>query len=61
MHKNIDTIKKLESPPKVIKNLFNNNIIEKNLGSILDTSFTWSSFGIVYNINQKSFPKVTGY
>ena len=29
MHKNIDTIKKLESPPKVIKNLFNNNIIEK--------------------------------
>ena len=29
-----------------------NNIIEKNLGSILDTSFTWSSFGMVYNINQ---------
>ncbi len=29
MHKNIDKIKKLESPPKIIKNLFNNDNIEK--------------------------------
>ena len=29
MHKNIDNIKKLESPPKVIKNLFNKIEIEK--------------------------------
>ena len=29
MHKNIDKIKKLESPPQVIKNLFNKNEIEK--------------------------------
>ena len=36
----------------VIENGRDNNIIEKNLGSILDTSFTWSSFGMVYNINQ---------
>ena len=31
MHKNIDKIKKLESPPQVIKNLFNKNEIEKFL------------------------------
>ena len=29
MHKNIDKIKKLESPPQVIKNLFDKNEIEK--------------------------------
>ena len=29
MHKNINEIKKLESPPQVIKNLFNKNDIEK--------------------------------
>ena len=29
MHKNIDKIKKLESPPKVIKNLIDNDNIEK--------------------------------
>ena len=31
MHKNIDKIKKLESSPKVIKNLFSKNQIEKFL------------------------------
>ena len=31
MHKNIDKIKKLESPPKVVKNLFSKNEIEKFL------------------------------
>ena len=31
MHKNIDKIKKLESPPQVIKNLFSKNEIEKFL------------------------------
>ena len=31
MHKNIDKIKKLESSPKVIKNLFSKNEIEKFL------------------------------
>jgi hypothetical protein len=31
MHKNIDKIKKLEGPPKVIKNLFNKNELEKFL------------------------------
>jgi len=31
MHKNIDKIKKLESSPKVVKNLFNKNEIEKFL------------------------------
>ena len=29
MHKNINEIKKLESPPQVIKNLFDKNEIEK--------------------------------
>ena len=29
MHKNIDEIKKLESSPQIIKNLFNKNEIEK--------------------------------
>ena len=29
MHKNISEIKKLESPPQVIKNLFDKNEIEK--------------------------------
>ena len=31
MHKNIDKIKKLESPPKVVKNLFSKNEIDKFL------------------------------
>ena len=31
MHKNIDKIKELESPPQVIKNLFSKNEIEKFL------------------------------
>ena len=31
MHKNIKKIKSLESSPKIIKNLFNNNEIEKFL------------------------------
>ena len=31
MHKNIDKIKKLESSPKVVKNLFSKNEIEKFL------------------------------
>ncbi len=31
MHKNIDQIKKLEGPPKIIKNLFSKNEIEKFL------------------------------
>ena len=31
MHKNINEIKKLESPSQVIKNLFNKNEIEKFL------------------------------
>tara|TARA_B100001063_G_scaffold239226_1_gene262517 strand:- start:358 stop:1065 length:708 start_codon:yes stop_codon:yes gene_type:complete len=31
MHKNIDKIKELEGPPKIIKNLFNKNEIEKFL------------------------------
>ena len=31
MHKEIEKIKKLESPPKIIKNLFNDNEINKFL------------------------------
>ena len=31
MHKNVEKIKKLEGPPKVIKNLFNSNELEKFL------------------------------
>ena len=31
MHKNIDKIKKLEGPPKIIRNLFDNNEIKKFL------------------------------
>ena len=31
MHKNIEKIKKLEGPPKIIKNLFNESEIEKFL------------------------------
>ena len=31
MHKNIDEIKKLESSPKVVKNLFSKNEIDKFL------------------------------
>ena len=31
MHKNIDKIKNLESPPKVLKNLFSKNEIDKFL------------------------------
>ena len=40
MHKNIDKIKKLESPPQVIKNLFDKNEIEKffNLYNELPTT-----------------------
>ena len=32
MHKNIDKIKELEGDPKIIKNLFSKNEIEKFLG-----------------------------
>ena len=31
MHKNIEEIKKLEGPPKIIKNLFDKNEIKKFL------------------------------
>ena len=31
MHKNIEEIKKLEGPPKIIKNLFNKNELERFL------------------------------
>ncbi len=40
MHKNIDEIKKLESPPKIIKNLFNKSEIEKFLSLYKDLPTT---------------------
>ncbi len=40
MHKNIDQIKKLESPPKVIKNIFNKEQIEKFLNLYRDLPTT---------------------
>tara|TARA_Y100000816_G_scaffold276725_1_gene246194 strand:+ start:245 stop:952 length:708 start_codon:yes stop_codon:yes gene_type:complete len=51
MHKNIDKIKKLESPPQVIKNLFSKNEIEKflNLYKSLPTT--------VYNKKQNVIKK----
>ena len=40
MHKNIDKIKKLESPPQIIKNLFSKNEIEKFLNLYKDLPTT---------------------
>ena len=51
MHKNIDKIKDLESPPKVIKNLFSNTDIEKFLKLYQDLPVT------VHNKNQNVIKK----
>ena len=40
MHKNIEKIKKLEGPPKVIKNLFNKDEIEKFFNLYQDLPIT---------------------
>ena len=51
MHKNIDKIKELESPPKVVKNLFSNTDIEKFLKLYQDLPVT------VHNKNQNVIKK----